>query len=535
MSNCRLVGALFFVFAIACSSKGTKTTSGAGGSSGAGGGATGSGGSTGSGTGGSTTAGGNSVLERGNHPSRDAHFIQPALTKAAAATMARDMAFTANFTGAMWASPLYFENGPGGKGVFFAVTTGNDVFALDETTGAMVWMHNIGTPAMANGVNCGSIHPLGIISTPVIDASTRTIYVAGAVGNTTAITAHQVHALSIDDGSERAGWPVDVTAKVGFTAPAANQRSALSLVNGIVYVAYGGHVGDCGDYHGRVVAIKASDPTQVAGWATAGQGEAIWAAGGMASDGTNLFAATGNRTGGGGGAHQDSEQVVRLTGMAGFTRSDQNLFYPSTWQTMDSSDADLGANNPVYLPLAGATPAAYVVAIAKDGHMYMLDSTNLGGMGKPVVDFMVAMPTGNMSMLIRSTAPAAYTTAMGTHVAFSTNTGAICPTGSMQAGREAIVSVLIPAGAPPAPQVAWCAALAGPATAPITTTTDGKSEAIVWYMNNGRLSGVDGDTGASIFNGTDNCAGVRQWTSPIAVKGRIVAGGDGHLCSWSPQ
>ena len=45
----------------------------------------------------------------------------------------------------MWASPLYLENGPGGKGVFFAVTTGNDVFALDETTGAMVWMHNIGS------------------------------------------------------------------------------------------------------------------------------------------------------------------------------------------------------------------------------------------------------------------------------------------------------------------------------------------------------------------------------------------------------
>jgi hypothetical protein len=26
---------------------------------------------------------------------------------------------------------------PGGKGIFIAVTTGNDVFALDETTGAI--------------------------------------------------------------------------------------------------------------------------------------------------------------------------------------------------------------------------------------------------------------------------------------------------------------------------------------------------------------------------------------------------------------
>jgi len=40
---------------------------------------------------------------------------------------------------------------------------------------------------------------------------------------------------------------------------------------------------------------------------------------------------------------------------------------------------------------------------------------------------------------------------------------------------------------------------------------------------------------ATIFGGAGNCSGVRQWTSPIAVKGRIVVGGDGHLCSWSPH
>ena len=55
-------------------------------------------------------------------------------------------------------------------------------------------------------------------------------------------------------------------------------------------------------------------------------------------------------------------------------------------------------------------------------------------------------------------------------------------------------------------------------------------------MNSGKLTGVDGDTGARRSSaGTDTCTGVRQWTSPIAVKGRIVVGGDGHLCSWSPH
>jgi hypothetical protein len=71
-------------------------------------------------------------------------------------------------------------------------------------------------------------------------------------------------------------------------------------------------------------------------------------------------------------------------------------------------------------------------------------------------------------------------------------------------------------------------------TSPIATTTDGTNEAIVWYMNNGKMTGVDGDTGAVIFNGGSNtCAGVQRWTSPIAVKNRIIAVGNSLGCSWS--
>ena len=163
----------------------------------------------------------------------------------------------------MWASPLYLQNGPNGKGVFFAVTTGNDVFALDETTGAQVWTHNIGSSPTANGGSptCGNIHPLGIISTPVINTATTppTIYVAGAIG-TTSIMSHQVHALSTTDGTEVSGWPVDVSnatsGSIIFDTVHQNQRSALSLVGKTLYVAYGGHIGDCGSYHGWVIGHR---------------------------------------------------------------------------------------------------------------------------------------------------------------------------------------------------------------------------------------------------------------------------------------
>jgi hypothetical protein len=101
------------------------------------------------------------------------------------------------------------------------------------------------------------------------------------------------------------------------------------------------------------------------------------------------------------------------------------------------------------------------------------------------------------------------------------------------------------------PSVAWCATYSlvpkgsdegaqwgGPA-APglISTTTDGSSDALVWYMDGGnQLVALDGSTGTTVFrDAAASCGAVRKWTSPIAVKGRIVAAADGKLCSWSPH
>jgi hypothetical protein len=523
----------------------TGGTGGAAANGGKGGSAAGAAGSAGSGSCSpytdSGTGAGASVLERSNHASRDAHFQQPLLTKTAAAKLATDSNFKAAFGGDkdyMWATPLYLENGPGGKGVFIAVTTSNNVFALDETSGAVVWTKNIGMPAGKTGAGCGSISPLGIISTPVIDPATRTIYVAGAIGTADGITRHEVHALSAEDGTERCGgWPVDVStissAGVKFTPAPQNQRSALSLVNGTVYVAYGGHVGDCGNYHGWVMAIDAKDPSKRGGWATLGTGEAIWAAGGMASDGNGVFAVTGNSKASGissDHANSDGEEVVRVTGLGTFARSPTNLYFPSSWKTMDSSDADFGASSPMFITVPGATPSTYVLAISKDGHLYLLDNSNLGGMAGHKADFMVS--SGTMSI---RTVPATYTSASGVHVTFSAVGGAACGSGKPGDGSAAIMSVLIPPGSPPKPSVAWCAARSGTDTSPIVTTTDGKSEPIVWFINSGKLTGLDGETGAVLYTSSDTCAGVRQWTSPIAVKGRIIVGGDKHLCSWSPH
>jgi hypothetical protein len=516
---------------------------GAAGAAGTGGGVIGgTGGSAGAGTGGEIAGSGGgpdineSVLERNKHPSRDGNFLQATLTHSRAATMALDASFTGTFTGDIWSSLVYFQNGPNGNGLFFVTTTGNDVYALDETTGSVVWTKNIGPSPTANLGGCGNIHPLGILSTPVIDPVARRIYVAGAIG-TTSILRHEIHGLSVDDGSESPSWPaVDVSTLtsggMAFMAAPQNQRSALSLVGGIVYVAYGGQVGDCGAYHGWVVAIDSQNPTLRGAWATGGQGEGIWAPGGMASDGDGVFALTGNNNSGI-TTHFNSEEAVRITGYG--TLAD--TFYPASWLTMDMLDEDLGSGNPVYVELPGATPSKLLVVLSKDGHMYLLDSQHLGGIDGQVADFVVAQsPAVNPTFhqLVHAT-PTAYTTRQGLYVAFPINTGAICPAGSSLNDGPALMSVFIPTGAPPMPRLAWCAPILT-AAEPISTTTNGKDDAIVWYLNNGKMTGLDGDTGTVIADGgTGVCQGFRQWTSPVAVKGRMVIAANGHLCSWSAK
>ena len=58
---------------------------------------------------------------------------------------------------------------------------------------------------------------------------------------------------------------------------------------------------DCSHWHGWLVGVPINNPASVTAWAaTPFDGGGIWAVGGVASDGTNPFVATGNTTGTGG-------------------------------------------------------------------------------------------------------------------------------------------------------------------------------------------------------------------------------------------
>src|SRR5437667_392260 len=129
------------------------------------------------------------------------------------------------------------------------------------------------------------------------------------------------------------------------------------------------------------------------GWSASGDRSGLWQSGGMASDGTSLFATMSN---GGDATHRDSEEVTRISGMSG---------------------------------------------------------DNLVGI-----------------QLDMSTTPAT-------------------------------------------PKIQWCAPVAGGEDRhhPISTSTDGVSNAIVWFVVGGGLKAFNGDTGASLFTSTP-CGNVQKQT-----------------------
>ena len=479
-----------------------------------------------------------SVLEHHNGPRRDGLYLQPTLTRAAAAAMQLDATFDGRFSGNVYAQPLYVANGPGGHGTFYVATEDDEVLALDEANGSILWRRTLGTPAQRTGAGCGNISPLGITGTPAINLARRTLYLDAVTGNDRTITQHLVHALSLDDGSETSGWPLDVatvaSGTIAFDPVVQNQRGALTIAGNVLYVPYGGHAGDCGPYHGWVLSVPLDAPATATAWATPATGGGIWAPGGLANDGAFVYAATGNTFGA--SDWSGGEAVVRLEPGAVFSAQAADYFAPSNWKALDGRDVDLGGSGPVLLDAPGATPSALAVALGKNGVAYLLDRRHLGGVGNGNGTQGEGVFSARVANGAIINAAAAYTTAAGTHLVFHgyrSARGSDCP--ANQPGD--VVSLLISATSPPALTTAWCGDNEGQGF-PIVTTTDGHAEALVWAAaaeGSGRLHAWDGDTGALVFRSTDVLAGLRRFGTPIAVNGRILVAADNRLYAFRPQ
>src|SRR5256886_5285557 len=107
------------------------------------------------------------VTQEHNNLSRDGVYIDAAFTPSAAANLTRDLGFDGTIVGNVYAQPLYIEGGPNGA-MIIAVTESNNVYALNATTGTVIWQRNLGTPVPLSELFCGNIDPVGITGTPVV-------------------------------------------------------------------------------------------------------------------------------------------------------------------------------------------------------------------------------------------------------------------------------------------------------------------------------------------------------------------------------
>src|SRR5438874_11036778 len=358
------------------------------------------------------------VTQEHNNPSRNGVYIDSAFTPEAAANLTRDLNFNGTISGNVYAQPLYVEGGPNGPTII-AVTESNNVYALDATTGLPIWSRtDIGSPV--SNTPCGGFNPTGITGTAVVELASRRLFFDALINGSP--TKHFIYSLNMDTGATTPGWPVDVNATasyngINFVSTAQEERGGLALVNGIVYVSYSGYLGDCGNYHGWVVGVNINNSSTVGGWATTAIGGGIWGHGGVASDGTNMFAVTGN-TFNTGGNWSGGEAIIRLQAGPVFTGNPTDYWAPTNWLSLDNGDIDLGGCGAVLIDVPGATPSQLALALGKDGNAYLLNRNNLGGITTPLA-------SANVGVGIRGQSAASYRTGNGKYFVFRDGSSAI--------------------------------------------------------------------------------------------------------------
>jgi hypothetical protein len=323
--------------------------------------------------------------------------------------------FTNAVDGCVYAQPLYVPGvvipGPGRHNVLFIATEHNTVYAFDAETpaaaGGQLWKTNLGASAATPNSDFGNrygaysdiIPEVGITGTPVIDLAAGTLYV-DAFTHEGASYFHRLHALNITNGTERSFSPVLVTAavagngvdsvggRVTFNAKQENQRCALTLANGIVYLAFAGY-SDTDPYHGWIIGFSTTNLAQLTNFvfnttpnstvaaygANAGEGGLWMGGGGLAvDDNNNLFFEVGNgifNVTNNSGRTEFGDSFMKLSTTNGLAVAD--YFTPWNQFTLQANDTDLGSGGLLLLPdQPGAFPHLLLGA-GKQGQIYLIN------------------------------------------------------------------------------------------------------------------------------------------------------------------
>ncbi|MBV8050470.1 MAG: hypothetical protein JOZ80_04740, partial [Acidobacteriaceae bacterium] len=303
--------------------------------------------------------------------------------------------FSLAVDGQIYAQPLYMPNltiGGVTRNVVFVATQNNSLYAFDadNPSAPTLWHQNFGTPVPSSDTRtgCSDIYPQsGITSTPVIDTGSKTIYVVAKTKDTSNSTYHfKLHALDLISGAEKFGGPVEITGSVkgsgwntsggnvSFSALTQANRPGLLLMNGAVYVAFGGMCEYL--WHGWLFGYNASNllsTPSIYNTTPNGKEGGIWGGGqGLIGQNDFIYFMTGNGTFDANNSGSDyGETFMKIDTASGLSVSD--WFTPDDVITLNNEDADIGSGGPMALPNTNL-----IVGMGKDGILRLVNTENMG-------------------------------------------------------------------------------------------------------------------------------------------------------------
>lgn len=316
----------------------------------------------------------------------------------------------------IYAQPLVMTNvnipGVGVRNLLIVVTVNDTVYAYDADnptpdvltpywTNSFIQPPNIIPVSVAdeNAVGaCGGNYTdydfnMGIVGTPVIDPATGTIYLVARTKEISGMTTNfvqRLHALDPTTGLDLSNSPVVIQptypgtgdggdgTTLSFDPLRLNQRPALLLVNGTIYVSFASHC-DNDPYHGWVIGYNAATLQQTTIFVNTPNGSegGIWMSGQGPSADTNgnIFISSGNGSVDTNGDY--GESFMKLTNDNSGTLSVASYFIPYNFNRLDYYDLDLGSAGLLLVP-----GTSLAVSGDKAGSIYVVNRDNMGGLNK---------------------------------------------------------------------------------------------------------------------------------------------------------
>jgi len=281
---------------------------------------------------------------------------------------------SASLDGAVYGQPLL------AGGCLYVATEDDSVYALNPSNGAVIWHVHLATP-VTSGLPCGDIDPSGITGAPVLDTAKGLLFVV-VLTDFSGNPGHELVGLKAANGQ--------VVLRQRFALPGTNpaaeqERSALQIQNGNVYISLGGLYGDCNRYLGAVISIPEAGGTPGYWHVPTANQAGIWEPGGpdILPDG-DLLLADGNGAASPGQPFDGSNAVFRLSPGLKVV----GVFAPANWAQLNTSDGDLGSTGPAVLP------GGFALQVGKAGEGYLVDINHLGGVGGQVFESQVCSSSG---------------------------------------------------------------------------------------------------------------------------------------------